>query len=115
MLLPSARRVALLGCATAHLAPAGRVYVTFLSDYAAPGTPLPLRVPTLGTAINPEHDAGDLWLLNEAVHVFPHADDVLAEARRAGLVVDACFRDQRAYDRPAGQVRCYAVLQRAAT
>ncbi len=110
MLLPGARRVALLRCAAAHLAPGGRIYLTFLSDYAAPGTLPPLRVPDLKTAIGPDHEPGDLWLQNEAVHVFPHQADLVAEVHRAGLTVETLFRDQRAYDRATRQVRGYAVL-----
>jgi len=110
MVLPGARRVALLRCAAAHLEPGGRVYVTFLSDYVPPGSLRPVRVPTLATAIEPEHEAGDLWLQNETVHVFAHPDDVVTEACAAGLTVAALFRDQRAYDRQTRQVRGYAVL-----
>lgn len=110
MLLPSARREALLRCARAHLAADGRIYLTFLSDYVRPGAPPPLRVPTLAQAIVADHEEGDLWLQNETVHVFPHPDDLVAEARRAGLLVETMFRDQRAYDRAARQVRGYALL-----
>lgn len=110
MLLPSARREALLRCARAHLATGGRVYLTFLSDYVSPGAPPPLRVPTLAQAIVADHEEGDLWLQNETVHVFPHPDDLVAEARRAGLTVETMFRDQRAYDRATRQVRGYALL-----
>jgi hypothetical protein len=115
MLLPSARREALLRCAAAHLEAAGRVYLTFLSDYVPPGAPRPLRVPTLGASIVADHEAGDLWLQNETVHVFPHPDDLVAEVRRAGLSVETLFRDQRAYDRATRQVRGYALLAQAET
>jgi hypothetical protein len=49
------------------------------------------------------------------VHVLPHADELAAEARAAGLEPVEIFRDQRAYDRAAGQVRGYAVLKRPET
>ncbi|HLU40148.1 MAG TPA: hypothetical protein VK081_12250, partial [Planctomycetota bacterium] len=62
MLLPRARRIALLRCAAAHLADGGRIYVTFLSDYVPRGAPPPPRVRGLGSAINPDHEHGDLWL-----------------------------------------------------
>lgn len=112
MLLPRARRIALLRCAAAHLADGGRIYVTFLSDYVPRGAPPPPRVRGLGSAINPDHEHGDLWLRNEAVHVFPHGGDLAREAHEAGLSCVALFRDQRAYDRETRQVRGFAVLQR---
>jgi len=112
MLLPRARRVALLACARAHLVPGGRVLVTFLAAYRWPGAGPEPGGKHLLEALNPEHERGDLYLRNEAVHVFPRDEDVAEEARAAGLETRELFRDQRAYDRPAGQVRGYAVLVR---
>jgi SAM-dependent methyltransferase len=112
MLLPRARRVRMLASAREHLRPGGRVLVTFLSAYVWPGKdPAPPGKHVL-EALNPEHERGDVYLLNESIHVFPRDDDVSAEAREAGLETVELFRDQRAYDRPAGQVRGYSVLRR---
>ena len=86
--------------------------VTFLSAYLWPGEERPARGKHVLEALNPEHERGDLYLLNEAVHVYPHADELVAEAREAGLEARDVFRDQRAYDRASGQVRGYAVLRR---
>lgn len=110
MLLPRARRVALLRCARAHLAPGGRLALTFLSAYVPPGVPPPPRVRTFLEALSPEHEDGDRFLLNESVHVFPRASDVEDEAREAGFAVEALFRDQRAYDRFEGRVKGYALF-----
>lgn len=110
MLLPGARRQAMLEAARRHLAPGGRVLVTFLSDYVPPGSGPPPRAASVWTRINPDHEEGDLFLINEAVHVFPHASRLRAEARAAGFAVEHLFRDQRAYDRASRQVRGYAVL-----
>ena len=114
MVLPRARRVALLARAREHLAPGGRVLVTFLSAYVPPaaGGPAP-PAPNAGpwSALNPEHEPGDTYLLNETVHVYPRGADLAGEARAAGLEVEALHRDQRAYDRAAGRVRGYAVLR----
>src|SRR5262245_40436331 len=112
MLLPRARRVRMLAAAREHLGPGGRVLVTFLSAYVWPGEGPPPPGKHVLEALNPEHERGDRYLLNESIHVFPHHDDVSAEAREAGLETVELFRDQRAYDRPAGQVRGYAVLRR---
>lgn len=112
MCLPRARRVRMLRCAREHLRPGGRVLVTFLSAYRWPGEgPAPAGKHFL-EALNPEHERGDLYLLNEAIHVFPRDEEVSAEASEAQLETLDLFRDQRAYDRPAGQVRGYAVLRR---
>ncbi len=112
MLLPRARRVRMLRSAREHLRPGGRVLVTFLSAYQWPGTSPPPSGKHVLEALNPEHQRGDLYLLNEAIHVFPRDEDVSAEARAAQLETLDLARDQRAYDRPAGQVRGYAVLRR---
>lgn len=113
MLLPRSRRVAMLRQAFRHLHPGGRVLVTFLSDYCTPGRPAPPRQASgVWSAVNPEHEEGDLYLWNEAVHIFPHSEQIEAEARSAGFTVDTLFRDQRAYDRSARQVRGYAILVR---
>jgi ubiquinone/menaquinone biosynthesis C-methylase UbiE len=110
MILPRERRLDLLRSASRHLSPRGRVLLTFLSDYVAPGSPPPSRRTTFLQAINPTHEPGDLYLLNEAVHNFPHPDLLAGEAREAGFEVADIWRDQRAYDRTRGQVRGYAVL-----
>jgi SAM-dependent methyltransferase len=110
MLLPSTRRIGLLRCAREHLAAAGRVFVTFLSDYAPPGRSPPPATPSFWRAVNEDHERGDMFLRNEAVHVFPHGERIAAEARAAGLEVLEIFRDQRAYDRETRQVRGYAVM-----
>jgi hypothetical protein len=115
MLLPRARRLGMLRCARAHLRPGGHVLVTFLAAYRWPDEPPRAAGASFLEALNPDHEAGDTYLLNEAIHVFPDDADVAAEAHAAELETVELFRDQRAYDRPAGQVRCYAVLQRAAT
>lgn len=112
MVQPCARRVALLAACRAHLRPGGRVLLTYLVAYRWPGVPGAARGKHLLEALNPEHERGDQYLLNESIHVFPEDEDVAAEARAAGLAVVELFRDQRAYDRPAGQVRGYAVLRR---
>lgn len=111
MVLPRARRLAVLERAREHLAPGGRVLVTFLSAYLPPDGPPPAPGRGLWEAVNPEHEAGDLYLLNEAVHVYSRGADLAAEARAAGLAVEALFRDQRAYDRAVGRVRGYALLK----
>jgi hypothetical protein len=90
------------------------VLVTFLSAYAPPGAPPPAPGKTFLEALNPEHERGDAFLLNEVVHVFPRAGDVAAEAREAGLVPLHVARDQRAYDRAPGRVKSYAVLEKPA-
>lgn len=111
MLLPRARRVAMLRASAAQLVPGGRVLVTFLAAYRWPGDePGPGK--HVLEALNPAHERGDLYLLNEAIHVFPREEDIAEEAREAGLETLELFRDQRAYDRPSGQVRGYAVLGR---
>jgi len=112
MCLPRARRLQMLGSAREHLRPGGRVLVTFLSAYQWPGKGPPPAGKHVLEALNPEHERGDLYLLNESIHVFPRDEDVSAEAREASLETVDLFRDQRAYDRPAGQVRGYAVLRR---
>ena len=78
-------------------------------DYRPPGGESPLEV---WNRINPTHQDGDRYLLNEAVHIFPHPDRLEAEAREAGFDIEHLFRDQRAYDRATRQVRGYAVLVR---
>lgn len=113
MVLPRERRVRMLDGARRLLAPGGRVYVTFLSDYVPPGSAPPPRRASVLSAINPAHEPGDLFLLNEAVHIHPHPDLLAAEARDAGLAVVALWRDQRAYDRARGQVRGFVVLAAA--
>ncbi len=114
MVLPRERRVRMLAAARRHLRPGGSVLVTFLSAYVHPHEePAPGGKHVL-EAMNPDHERGDLYLLNEAVHVFPRGEDVAEEAAEAGLETVDLFRDQRAYDRPAGQVRGYAVLRRPA-
>jgi SAM-dependent methyltransferase len=110
MLLPRARRVRMLAAARAHLVPGGHVLVTFLSAYRRPGEDPP-RGKHLLEAMNPDHERGDFYLLNEAVHLFPRGEDVADEAREAGLETVELFRDQRAYDRSSGQARGYAVLR----
>jgi SAM-dependent methyltransferase len=112
MCLPRARRVRMLRSAREHLGPGGRVLVTFLSAYQWPGEGPPPAGKHVLEALNPEHERGDLYLLNEAIHVFPRDEDVSAEASEARFETLELFRDQRAYDRPAGQVRGFAVLRR---
>ncbi len=112
MLLPRSRRVDLLRAALKHLAPGGRVLLTFLSDYAKPGRPETPEVRTFWSAVNPDHQEGDLYLLNEAVHIFPHVSRLLTEAREAGFEIETVFRDQRAYDKAKRQVRGYTILVR---
>ena len=86
--------------------------MAFLSAYRAPGAPRPLGNRGFWQAINPDHERGDQFVLNEAVHLFPSGEDLAEEARAGGLEVDALERDQRAYDRAEGRVRGYAILQR---
>jgi hypothetical protein len=114
MILPRAARVRTLSNAARHLRPGGKVLVTFLSAYAAPDAPPPAPGKTFLEALNPEHERGDVFLLNEVVHVFPSAEHVAAEARDAGLVPLFVGRDQRAYDRAPGRVKSYAVLEKPA-
>ncbi len=100
MIYPSARRTALLQQCAKHLAPNGRVMVTFLCEYAPPGSaPHRPRVSGIAQRINPDHEPGDLWLHNEAVHVYPSVEHVLDEGQAAGLEPEVVFKDQRAYDR----------------
>lgn len=112
MLLPRARRVRMLESCRRHLVPGGRVFVTFLAAYRWPGEDDAPGGKHFLEALNPEHERGDLYLLNESIHVFPRDEDLCAEAAAAGLTTVELFRDQRAYDRPTGQVRGYAVLRR---
>ncbi len=112
MILPRARRVAMLARCRDHLAGGGRVLVTFLSAYRFPLQPPPPRARGFWEAANPEHEKGDLFLLNETVHVLPTGDGLWDEAHAAGLDVEHLFRDQRAYDRAEGRVRGYAILRR---
>ena len=114
MILPSAKRIATLRAARDLLRPGGAVWITFLSAYVKPGMPEEPPVRSLLGAINPEHEQGDEFLLNEVVHVFPRASDIEDEAIAAGLEVEALHRDQRAYDRAQGRVRGYAVLRKRA-
>jgi SAM-dependent methyltransferase len=111
MLLPRVRRVHMLECCRRHLVPGGRVLVTFLAAYRWPGRDPGAPGKHLLESVNPEHEQGDLYYLNEAIHVFPRDEAVADEARLAGLETVDSFRDQRAYDRPAGQVRGYVVLR----
>lgn len=112
MVLPRGRRVRMLATSRRHLQPGGRVMLTFLSTYLRPGEePAPPGKHFL-EALNRDHERGDLYLLNEAVHIFPRGEDIAAEAAEAGLETVEIFRDQRAYDRASGQVRGYAVLRR---
>lgn len=113
MVLPRSRRVSMLASARDHLEPGGHVVLTFLSAYEDPKSPPPARARGFWEAANRDHEAGDLYLLNEAVHLFRGAAEVEAEATEAGLEVVAVHRDQRAYDRDHGQVKGYAVLRRA--
>jgi SAM-dependent methyltransferase len=112
MVLPRARRVRMLAACARHLRPGGRVLVTFLSAYVPPGAPPAARGKRFLETVNPDHELGDIYLVNEAVHIFPQADDVAEEARLAGLETVDLFRDQRAYDRASGHVRGFAVLCR---
>jgi SAM-dependent methyltransferase len=112
MLLTRSRRVDLLRSGYRHLEPGGRLLVTFLSDYVPPNSTPPVEKGSVWSSINPSHQEGDLYLINEAVHIFPHPDRFEAEAREAGFKIDSLFRDQRAYDRATRQVRGYAVLVR---
>jgi hypothetical protein len=110
MCLPGARRVAFLECARRHLAPGGHLAVTFLSAYVPPGREDSSTAPARLKVVNPEHERGDTYLINETVHIYPRSSDLVREAREAGLRVKHLFRDQRAYDRQHGQVRGYAIL-----
>ncbi len=112
MVLPRQRRVALLENCKRHLAPGGRVLLTFLSAYRSPLDPPAPRAHGFWEAANPEHQAGDLFLLNEAIHVFPSGEHLAEEARAAGLEIEVLHRDQRAYDRSEGRVRGFAILRR---
>ena len=100
-------------CAREHLSPGGQVLVTFLSAYRGADQAPPARG-GFWQAVNPDHEPGDLYLVNEAVHVYPSSEDLCAEAREAGLEVVAVHRDQRAYDRADGRVRGYAIFRRSA-
>jgi ubiquinone/menaquinone biosynthesis C-methylase UbiE len=112
MVLPSERRVRMLRSAHRQLRPNGTVLVTFLSSYVLPGAEVDAGGKHLLESLNRDHERGDLYLLNEAIHVFPRGEDLIEEAREAGLACVDLFRDQRAYDRSSGQVRGYAVLRR---
>ena len=113
MILPRDRRVLMLATCARHLRPGGRVLLTFLSAYASPGEGPRSRSTHLLGALNPEHEQGDLYLLNEAVHIFPSGDDVVEEAAAAGLETEDLVRDQRTCDRRSGQVRGFAILRRS--
>jgi 2-polyprenyl-3-methyl-5-hydroxy-6-metoxy-1,4-benzoquinol methylase len=112
MVLPRVRRVRMLAACARHSGPGSRVLVTFLSAYVPPGEPPVPRAKRFLETLNPDHELGDIYLVNEAVHIFPQADDVAEEARLAGLETLDLFRDQRAYDRASGHVRGFAVLCR---
>jgi SAM-dependent methyltransferase len=112
MILPSARRVRTLACSFEHLGPGGRVLVTFLSAYRGQGAAPPPASPGFWRAVNPEHEPGDHYLLNETVHVYRCAAELCAESAEAGFEVEAVHRDQRAYDKADGLVRGYAVLRK---
>jgi len=110
MIHPAAARVAMLANCRRHLAPGGKIWVTFLVDYVDPRDDAPAPRPGgFAKRVNPDHDVGDLWLHNEAVHVYPRTASLLAEIAAAGLGVERMFRDQRAYDRRS-HVRGYATL-----
>lgn len=110
MVHPASERIAMLAACRRHLAPGGKIWVTFLGDYADPREPK--RTPKTGgfaRRVNPDHDVGDLWMHNEAVHVYPTTEALLGEFEAAGLGAERVFRDQRAYDRRA-HIRGYATL-----
>jgi SAM-dependent methyltransferase len=111
MVLPRRRRVGMLACAREHLDPRGKVFLTFLSDYVPAGRRDGPERGGFLRAIHDEHQEGDLYLVNEAVHIFPHQDRLAREAREAGFAIETLFRDQRTYDRTTRQVRGYAVLR----
>lgn len=110
--MPRPWRVSLLQSCKRHLAPGGRVFVTFLSAYHPRGDPSPHR--GLLEAINPDHEDGDLMLEGEVVHVFRRLDELFGEVQEAGLEVETVTRDQRAHWRQEGRVPCCAVLRRPA-
>lgn len=114
MVQPRARRVAMLRGVAGCLKPGGRILLTFLSDYAPPGADPSPGTGGLLRAVNPDHEEGDRFLLNEVVHIHPRGDDLAREAEEAGLRVLDLHRDQRAYDRATRQVRGFAVLVREA-
>ncbi len=111
MILPASARIRMLEDSRRHLLPGGAIYLTFLSDYLQPGTLPPISKKTVLKAVNPDHEIGDLYLYNEAVHIHPHPNCLRNEAEAAGLETSALWRDQRAYDRLRGQIRGYAVLK----
>lgn len=110
MILPSHRRIEVLKNSIRHLNANGRILLTFLSAYHPPAADPPIHKPSWLKAINPDHEDGDLYLINEAVHIFPHTRDLCSEANQAGLAVQELYRDQRAYDRIKNQVRGYVIL-----
>lgn len=113
MVLPRQRRIAMLAGAAACLEPSGQILGTFLSDYVPPGVgPNAPPREALHRAINPDHEPGDRFLLNETVHIYPHPEHLALEARAAGLEVVEIHRDQRAYDKTRGQVRGFAVFRK---
>jgi hypothetical protein len=86
MVHPASERIAMLAACRRHLAPGGKIWVTFLGDYADPREPK--RTPKTGgfaRRVNPDHDVGDLWMRNEAVHVYPTTQALLGEFEAAGL------------------------------
>jgi hypothetical protein len=110
MIHPAAARIAMLANCRRHLAEGGKIWVTFLVDYVDPRDDAPAPRPGgFARRVNPDHAPGDLWLHNEAVHVYPRTTSLLAEIAAAGLGAERVFRDQRAYDRRS-QVRGYATL-----
>jgi len=112
MILPSARRVRALACSFEHLGPGGRVLVTFLSAYRGQNEAPPPASRGFWHAVNPEHEPGDHYLLNETVHVYRCAEELCDEAVEAGFEVEVVHRDQRAYDKADGLVRGYAVFRK---
>jgi SAM-dependent methyltransferase len=110
MMVPRSARVAMLRSSRRHLTANGRVLVTYLSAYEPPGAPSPLRQKTFLEAMNPSHEHGDFCMQNEVVHIYPHSDFLRAEAAEAGLLVEAAYREQRAYDRKRRDIKGYVVL-----
>ena len=109
-----ARRVRALACSFEHLGPGGRVLVTFLSAYRGQNEAPPPASRGFWHAVNPEHEPGDHYLLNETVHVYRCAEELCDEAVEAGFEVEVVHRDQRAYDKADGLVRGYAVFRKPA-
>ncbi len=113
MLLPRKKRLSFLESAKRHLKPGGKVLLTFLTQYVSTENEHGEVPTTFLSTLNPYHEQGDLILINEAVHVIPRRKELERETLEAGFTIEMLYRDQRAFDRVANQVKSFAILVRS--